>query len=60
MLICLVLYRMILNRLKKLYININEGDTTFTLERSESAEIIGRDSKSGFYIFIPTPICTKL
>lgn len=31
-LICLILYRMILTRLEKLFININEGDTPFTLE----------------------------
>ncbi len=30
--ICLVLYRMTLSRLEKLFININEGDTPFTLE----------------------------
>jgi len=30
--ICLVLYRMTLNRLEKLFININQGDTPFTLE----------------------------
>ncbi len=29
---CLVLYRMTLNRLEKLFININQGDTPFTLE----------------------------
>ena len=32
LIICLVLYRMILNRLEKLFININKGDTPFTLE----------------------------
>lgn len=32
LIICLVLYRMILNRLEKLFININGGDTPFTLE----------------------------
>ncbi len=32
LLICLVLYRMVLNRLEKLFININQGDTPFTLE----------------------------
>lgn len=32
LIICLVLYRMILSRLEKLFININEGDTPFTLE----------------------------
>ena len=32
LLICLVLYRMTLSRLEKLFININEGDTPFTLE----------------------------
>ena len=30
--ICLILYRMTLNRLEKLFININQGDTPFTLE----------------------------
>lgn len=30
--VCLVLYRMILNRLEKLFININQGDTPFTIE----------------------------
>ncbi len=30
--ICLVLYRMTLSRLEKLFININQGDTPFTLE----------------------------
>lgn len=30
--VCLVLYRMILSRLEKLFININQGDTPFTLE----------------------------
>lgn len=30
--ICLVLYRMTLSRLEKLFININEGDTPFTLD----------------------------
>ena len=30
--VCLVLYRMTLSRLEKLFININEGDTPFTLE----------------------------
>ena len=29
---CLVLYRMTLSRLEKLFININHGDTPFTLE----------------------------
>lgn len=29
---CLVLYRMALSRLEKLFININQGDTPFTLE----------------------------
>ena len=29
---CLVLYRMTLNRLEKLFVNINQGDTPFTLE----------------------------
>ena len=32
LIICLVLYRMSLNRLEKLFININQGDTPFTLE----------------------------
>jgi len=32
LIICLVLYRMTLSRLEKLFININEGDTPFTLE----------------------------
>ncbi len=32
LLICLFLYRMILSRLEKLFININQGDTPFTLE----------------------------
>ncbi|MCI8654660.1 MAG: helix-turn-helix transcriptional regulator [Clostridia bacterium] len=32
LIICLVLYRMVLNRLEKLFININQGDTPFTLE----------------------------
>lgn len=32
LIICLVLYRMILSRLEKLFININQGDTPFTLE----------------------------
>ena len=32
LLICLVLYRMTLSRLEKLFININQGDTPFTLE----------------------------
>lgn len=32
LIVCLVLYRMILNRLENLFININEGDTPFTLE----------------------------
>lgn len=32
LLICLVLYRMILSRLEKLFININQGDTPFILE----------------------------
>ncbi|MCI8352259.1 MAG: helix-turn-helix transcriptional regulator [Clostridia bacterium] len=32
LIICLILYRMTLNRLEKLFININEGDTPFTLE----------------------------
>ena len=30
--ICLILYRMTLNRLEKLFMNINQGDTPFTLE----------------------------
>ena len=30
--VCLVLYKMTLSRLEKLFININEGDTPFTLE----------------------------
>ena len=30
--ICLILYRMTLIRLEKLFININQGDTPFTLE----------------------------
>ncbi len=30
--ICLLLYRMTLVRLEKLFVNINEGDTPFTLE----------------------------
>lgn len=32
LIICLVLYRMTLKRLEKLFININQGDTPFTLE----------------------------
>ncbi len=32
LILCLVLYRMTLSRLEKLFININEGDTPFTLE----------------------------
>lgn len=32
LIICLVLYRMILSRLEKIFININQGDTPFTLE----------------------------
>ena len=32
LIICLVLYRMTLSRLEKLFININQGDTPFTLE----------------------------
>lgn len=32
LIICLILYRMTLNRLEKLFININKGDTPFTLE----------------------------
>lgn len=32
LIICLVLYRMTLNRLEKLFININQGDTPFTLQ----------------------------
>ena len=32
LIICLVLYRMTLSRIEKLFININEGDTPFTLE----------------------------
>ncbi len=32
LIICLILYRMTLSRLEKLFININEGDTPFTLE----------------------------
>lgn len=32
LLICLVLYIMVLNRLEKLFVNINQGDTPFTLE----------------------------
>ena len=32
LIVCLVLYRMTLNRLEKLFININQGDTPFTLE----------------------------
>lgn len=32
LIICLVLYRMTLVRLEKLFVNINEGDTPFTLE----------------------------
>ncbi len=32
LIICLVLYMMVLNRLEKLFININKGDTPFTLE----------------------------
>ena len=32
LIVCLVLYRMTLKRLEKLFININEGDTPFTLE----------------------------
>lgn len=32
LLICLMLYRMTLSRLEKLFININQGDTPFTLE----------------------------
>lgn len=35
LLICLVLYRMVLNRLEKLFININQGDTPFTLENGK-------------------------
>lgn len=32
LIICLILYRMILNRLEKLFMNIHNGDTPFTLE----------------------------
>lgn len=32
LMICLILYRMTLSRLEKLFVNINEGDTPFTLE----------------------------
>lgn len=32
LIICLVLYRMVLTRLEKLFMNIHEGDTPFTLE----------------------------
>ncbi len=32
LIVCLMLYRMTLSRLEKLFININEGDTPFTLE----------------------------
>jgi len=32
LIICLVLYRMTLSRLEKLFVNINQGDTPFTLE----------------------------
>jgi len=32
LIICLLLYRMTLNRLEKLFINISQGDTPFTLE----------------------------
>ena len=32
LIICLILYRMILSRLEKLFVNINQGDTPFTLE----------------------------
>lgn len=32
LIICLILYRMTLNRLEKLFINIHNGDTPFTLE----------------------------
>lgn len=32
LLICMVLFKMILHRLKRLFININNGDTPFTLE----------------------------
>ena len=32
LLVCLVLYRMTLSRLEKLFMNINQGDTPFTLE----------------------------
>jgi len=32
LIVCLVLYRMTFNRLEKLFININQGDTPFTLE----------------------------
>ena len=32
LIICLMLYRMTLSRLEKLFININQGDTPFTLE----------------------------
>lgn len=32
LIICLVLYRMTLRRLEKLFMNINQGDTPFTLE----------------------------
>ena len=33
--ICLLLYRMILKRLENLFININNGDTPFTLENAK-------------------------
>lgn len=32
LIVCMVLYRMTLYRLEKLFININQGDTPFTLE----------------------------
>ena len=32
LILCLILYRMTLNRLEKLFVNINNGDTPFTLE----------------------------
>lgn len=32
LIVCLVLYRMTLSKLEKLFININQGDTPFTLE----------------------------
>ncbi len=42
LIICLVLYRMTLSRLEKLFINIHEGDTPFTLENVKYIKAIAK------------------